>query len=99
MNGEQLRDEALDRAGSGQPVVPLILWEHSARFAILQLCLADCAFSAEDVRKAAGNPPTPGCMGAAFRSAYRAGLIRPDSVGMATRPERHASLIRYWRRK
>ena len=97
-SGEQLRDAGLGQAGSGAPVAVLVSWEEKARFALLTLCLADSSFDAEDLRKAAGEPPSPNCMGAVFRKAFKDGIIRPDGVGIASRPERHASLLRAWRR-
>ncbi len=99
MNGEQLRDEGLEKAGSGLPVASLVSWENRAAFAIYRLCQADSNFSAEDVRRDAGEPPHPNSIGSVFRKAYKAGIIEPAGVGVATRPERHASLIRMWRRR
>lgn len=99
MTGEELRDQGMERAGSGLPVGPFVSWQSRAWLAVLHLCNADAAFCAEDVRRAAGDPPHPNALGAVMRQAYRQGLIVPDSVGVATRPERHASLLRYWRRK
>ncbi len=97
MSGETLRDEGLEQAGSGQPVAVLVRWEEKARFAILKLALADCSFNAEDLRRTMGEePPTPNCMGAAFRSAYRRGWIKPDGYMLALRPSRHASILRCW---
>lgn len=98
MNGEELRDQGMERAGSGQPVGVLVSWQDKARFAILRLCLADANFTADDVRAAAGDPPTPNCLGAVIRLAYKNGLIEPAGFGVATRPSRHASILRLWRR-
>lgn len=98
MDGTELRDRGLEQAGSGVAVAALVLWEDKARYAILRLCLADSAFTAEDIRKAAGDPPMPNCMGGALQAAYKDGLIRPDGVVTASRPSRHASLLRCWRR-
>jgi hypothetical protein len=98
MTGAELRDAGLERAGSGGPVVPLILWQFHAEQAILSLCLADGNFGPDDVRRIAGNPPHPNVMGAIFRSMARRGLIVPAGVGVARRPERHASICRLWRR-
>lgn len=98
--GETLRDQGLDRAGSGMPVGVLVSWQDRARLALLWLCEADSSFSAEDLRRQMKNdpPPTPNCLGSVFQSAARDGLIVPDGVDTARRPERHASLIRMWRR-
>jgi len=98
MTGAELRDAGLDQATSGSSAVLQVLWGEHAAYAILQLALADSSFSAEDLRKAAGEPPTVNAIGAAFRTAYRKGWIRPDGYTLASRPSRHASILRLWRR-
>jgi hypothetical protein len=98
LTGEALRDIGIERAGSGQPVVVEALWREKARAAIVSLAKKSYFFTAEDVRKEAGDPPTPNSMGAALRSAYQAGIIIPASVTIAARPSRHSSLMRSWRR-
>lgn len=97
MSGEALRDQGLEQAGSGAPVSILVSWSDRARIALMWLCEADAAFSAEDLRRAVGEPPTSACMGAVFRSAVKDGLIEPDGFFQARRPSRHASIERLWR--
>lgn len=97
MNGEALRDAGLEQAGSGAPVSIMVSWQNRARLALLWLCEAESSFSAEDLRRSVGEPPTPACMGAVFRSAVKDGLIVPDGFTQARRPSRHASLERLWR--
>ncbi len=101
MNGFELRDRGMEQAGSGQPVSVLVSWQDRARICLLWLCEADSNFSAEDLRRCMKDdpPPSPNCVGSVFHSAAHDGLIEPAGVGMAQRPERHASLIRMWRRK
>ncbi len=101
MTGQELAARGIEQAGSGHPVASLISWQLRARVALLWLCEADSNFSAEDLRRAMKDdpPPTPNCVGSVFHSAAHDGLIEPAGVGMAQRPERHASLIRMWRRK
>jgi hypothetical protein len=100
MTGQELAEQGIERAGSGQPVATLVSWQDRARIALIWLCDADSSFSAEDLRNAMKDdpPPTPNCLGAVFHSAAHDGLIVPDGVDLAKRPERHASLIRLWRR-
>ena len=99
MNGETLRDIGLEQAGSGVSAVALVLWRMKAEMAIITLSLADATFSAEDLRRQVGDPPTPNAIGAIFRWAYKKGMIVPDGVTTANRSSRHASLLRLWRRK
>lgn len=98
MNGESLRDAGLPQAGSGVAVASFALWHYKALQAIAHLSLADASFSSEDIRRAIGEPPTPNSMGSIFREAYKRGWIVPDGVTIASRPSRHASLLRTWRR-
>lgn len=53
---------------------------------------------AEGLRWLAGDPPSPGAMGGAFRTARRQGLIVVDGYRAATRISRHGGLVRVWRR-
>ncbi len=101
MTGQELAARGIEQAGSGHPVSVLVSWQNRARLALLWLCEADSNFSAEDLRRAMKDdpPPTANCVGAVFNSAAKDGLIKPAGYGTATRPERHASLIRMWRRK
>ncbi len=98
MTGAELRDKGLEQAGSGGPVAMLAIWVWKAENAILDLCEAESDFTSEDVRRAVGDPPHHNVIGAVFRSMARKGIIVPAGVGIASRPSRHASLIRTWRR-
>lgn len=96
--GEVLRDKGTEQAGSGLPVASLVSWEQKARAAIAELIKVESNFTADDVRKIAGDPPTPNAMGAALRLACKRYWIRPVGVTTADRPSRHASLLRVWSR-
>jgi len=98
MTGAELRDAGLEQAGSGAPVAVLVSWETEARFALLKLALADANFTVEDLRPMLPPPPNPNCFGAVFNKAHRDGLIVPAGTTIANRPQRHASLLRMWRR-
>lgn len=99
MTGVALRDAGIEQAGSGAPVAVLVSWEDKARKAILSLALSDANFTAEDVRASVvEQPPTPNVMGAIMQDAYRRGWIRPSGYTTASRPSRHASILRCWSR-
>ncbi len=68
-SGAELRDAGLERATNGSAVTLQTLWAERAAYAILQLALADANFTAEDVRRATGPPPTTNAIGSAFRTA------------------------------
>jgi len=95
-SGEELRDRGLEQAGSGLPATVQSLWHRKAMQAVETLCMAESAFTADDVRAIAGEPPTPNSIGVVMRMAFKKGLIRPCGTGPAVRPSRHASLLRYW---
>lgn len=99
MTGEALRDAGIEQAGSGVAVALLFLWHAKALDNIALLATAEADFSAEDIRKAIGDPPVSNLMGAVFMEACRKGWIVPAGYGKASRPSRHASIIRYWRGK
>ena len=96
--GAELRDAGIEKATDGGSVALQVLWRDKALYCIAKMALADATFDAEDLRRAIGPPPTPNAIGAAFRTAYKKGWIRPVTVRTADRPSRHASLIRTWTR-
>jgi hypothetical protein len=71
-------------------------WIELADTVIARLASYGEPFSAEDVRRWAGDPVHPNAVGARFNAAARRGLIVPAGITKATRPDRHASLLRLW---
>ena len=71
-------------------------WVERADAEILFLARTGIPFSAEDVRRTAGDPVHPNAMGARFNAAARRGLIRKAGVIKADRSERHANEMRLW---
>ena len=72
-------------------------WAERAYAVIVWLAEWGCTFSAEDVRKYASGPAHPNAVGAIINAAARRGVIVPVGITKATRPDRHASLLRLWR--
>jgi hypothetical protein len=72
-------------------------WVEAARRAIEELATGGMEFDADDVRRLAGEPPTPAVIGAVFREAHKRGLIRVSGYRTATRMQRHGSIVRIWR--
>jgi len=58
----------------------------------------DATFTAEDLCAAIGRPARPNSVGARLSALARSGLIVVDGYGTAERVERHASVLRRWRR-
>lgn len=72
-------------------------WLDQAEWAISVLARKPFPFTAEDVRKIAGDPERVNSMGAVLSAAKKKGLIEVDGYALATRPEGHARLMRRWR--
>ena len=71
-------------------------WIELADQVIARLASYGEPFSAEDVRRWAGDPVHPNAVGARFNAAARRGLIVKWGSVKATRPERHANEMRLW---
>lgn len=83
-------DAALGRAAE---------WAERAEACIILLPLPGERFTADDLRRWAGDPPAHGdALGAVLRNARKAGLIRAVGYEQSSRPERHGAVNRIWER-
>jgi hypothetical protein len=94
-DGEQLRDDGL-AAVSAATVTG---WRLAADHAIERLAGTGGTFTAEDVRRLAGDPlgSHPNAMGARLSAAARRGTIVPAGYVQATRPQSRARVLRAWK--
>jgi hypothetical protein len=72
-------------------------WVADARYAVASFCSVGVPFTAEDVRRVAGNPPSPNAIGALFNAIAEEGWIVFMGYEKATRPEAHGRMIRVWK--
>lgn len=72
-------------------------WKARVDAAIEQLASAGERFTAEDIRRIAGDPPDhPNAMGAHFNAAARRGLIEKVAYRKARRASLHSHPIAVW---
>lgn len=71
-------------------------WRVAARKAIEELARAPFPFTAEDVRRLAGDPPSDNAMGGALLRARKDGRIRMVGFAAARRLRRHGGTVRTW---
>jgi hypothetical protein len=90
--GDQLAVEGQERAwdATGEP------WRKRAQRAISSLCERGIPFTAEDVRRLAGDPDSQNAMGAALGKASREGLIYTSGFTKPQRASRHSNMLRLW---
>jgi hypothetical protein len=72
-------------------------WAQRALAVIDRFARAGDEFTAEDIRRAAGQPPSPAAMGAVFGQAARAGRIRCTGWRASSRATRRGSSLKTWR--
>lgn len=75
-------------------------WASGARQAIETLAAVGLPFTADALREDPFNLPDPhhpSQIGAAFRAASQAGLIRPVGYATSLVPSRHGGVVRLWR--
>lgn len=72
-------------------------WAASCDEAIRWLAALDCTFTADDVVALCGVPDRPNQIGARFRAAVNAGIIRPVGYTLSDRPSRHKGVLRMYR--
>ncbi len=72
-------------------------WADAAASAIADLADRGVEFDAEDLRRAVGDPPASGAIGASFLRASRAGLIECLGMHKSTRLAAHGRWVRVWR--
>lgn len=71
-------------------------WRRRADRVLAELASSGRTFTAEDIRHRAGDPSSPGALGALLLGASRAGMIRLEGITRSTRLQRHAGLVRVW---
>jgi len=71
-------------------------WAEGALDAIRYFARAGRTFTADDVRNRVGDPPAPGAVGAVFRQASKARLIRPAGWTVTDRVVGHGRDLRQW---
>jgi len=88
---ERARDHgteaALDSAG---------LWRDLARGAIAYLAASGHTFTADDVRRLTGEPPSDGALGALFLGAAKRREIVAVGYERSRRPLRRGGVVRVW---
>lgn len=78
------------------PLEPPFPWFTEARNVIRAYAFLGCEFTAEDVVRVLGKPPSPNLMGAAFLVASEARLIQMTGTKRSTTKSRKGGLIRVW---
>lgn len=71
-------------------------WADAAQEALAELAASGAAFTADDLRDRVGAPSSSGALGAAFRAAAAADLIRHVGYRRSRRISRHAGVIGVW---
>jgi len=94
--GPQRRDRGQRQVASAPYSEP---WLSLAADAIDVLCARGTAWTAEDVRRLAGEPPRANLCGVAIRRAKLSGLITTAGVDYAERAEARGRLIQTWTRR
>jgi hypothetical protein len=72
-------------------------WADVAMTVLEHMAAAGVEFDADELRLRAGEPPSPGAIGAVFRLAARRGIIRRVDVRRSTRVRRRGGFISVWR--
>lgn len=93
LTGAELRDLGIDKINSKTPEA----WKTACDLAIARLALTGQEFTAEDVRRAVGDPHHPNAMGARFNVAAKQGVIEHVGYRKPARASRHAAPIGVWR--
>lgn len=71
-------------------------WKADARDWIKTWAAFDLPITADDTRFSLREPPHPNMVGAAFRAACSAKIIRPIGYTESKSPSRHGAVIRVW---
>jgi hypothetical protein len=87
--GQLGMDDALRRTGPA--------WAELARHAVADLCSTGATFTAEDVRRLAGDPEAPNAMGALLHAIADEGWISMVGTVKSTRPNAHGRRVIVWR--
>lgn len=90
--GERRKAEGMALADAAEPG----FWKDRADAAIKALAAEQREFTAEDVRKLAGDPTHANAMGARFSAAAKAGIITYVKHRKSTRPSLHACKVAVW---
>ncbi len=92
LNGEDLKNQGQQLVLS----VEEIAWKERAFNTVVVLAIGDEPFTAEDVRRIAGDPTHPNAMGALLSYCGRKGFIHKVGRRNATRSSLHASELTVW---
>jgi hypothetical protein len=87
------RDEGIGHVDLAEGVI----WKSKADAAIRFLADTGQTFTADDVRRIAGDPRHPNAMGGRLLAASKSRLIEAVGVNQSTRPEGHARRMTVWR--
>jgi hypothetical protein len=87
-----LREHGMGRADSAEPLE----WKQRADAAIKSLAASGARFTAEDVRRIAGDPSHPNALGARIFEAARKGQIRRVGTTRAQRVGRRMGTLAEW---
>lgn len=90
--GERLKSEGMARAAAAEQLG----WNQKCDLAIRLMATGHKPFTAEHVRRIAGDPEHPNAFGARFNAAARAGIIRKVGYELSTRPTLHRHPIAQW---
>lgn len=71
-------------------------WKADARDWLKARAAFDINITADDMRTSLREPPHPNMVGAAFRAAYSAKIIRPIGYTESKAPSRNGAVIRVW---
>ncbi len=93
LEGQRRRDEGIGTVDLAEGVI----WKSKADAAIQLLADSGESFTADDVRRIAGDPRHPNAMGARLLKASRRGLIVCVGRRQSTRAECHAHANPLWR--
>jgi hypothetical protein len=88
LEGQIGMDDALRRTGPA--------WAELARHAVADLCSTGATFTAEDVRRLAGDPEAPNAIGSVFHQISDEGWIKLVGYRKSTRPDAHGRVIAVW---
>ena len=91
--GELLKEQGMARANANE----LEEWKKRANDAIEWLAQSGREFTAEDVRKRAGDPSNPNAFGPRLNYAARRGIITMVGYRKSERPSMHRRPVAVWK--
>lgn len=95
---ELFADRARDAGAEGALRDPAdVEWAESATKIVEHLAAAGVEFTADDVRRRAGEPPSPAAVGAVLLAAARRRLIERVGFRRSRRIQRRSGYVTVWR--